>query len=164
MCEYVANTTVVGDSAILFFNKTSFVRVCHSCHNVHPPDSRGRVSVGEYAVPDRLHVRVGAVALLVVYYHSALVYVCQLRCDAWAGMPIATKATAVSAFMQPPIRLWPDAYNVAKVQKYLLSFVRIGRKIVLTIGVSGVVRHSLSTDTPFFSTIPLDNRPVLLYL
>lgn len=40
-------------------------------HNVHPTDPRGRVSVGEYAVPDRLHVRVGAVALLVVYDHSA---------------------------------------------------------------------------------------------
>ena len=99
MCEYVANTTVVDDSAILFFNKTCFVRVCHSCHNVHPPDSRGRVGVGEYAVPDRLHVRVGAVALLVVYDHSAFVYICQLRCDAWAGMSIAAKATSVSAFV-----------------------------------------------------------------
>ena len=57
-----------------------------------------------------------------------LVYVCQLRCDAWAGMSIAAKATSVSAFVQPLIRLWPDAYNVAKVQKYLLSFVRYGRK------------------------------------
>lgn len=154
MCEYVANTTVVDDSAILFFNKTSFVRVCHSCHNVHPPDSRGRVGIREYAIPDCFDVRVGAVALLVVYYHSALVYVCQLRCDAWAGMSIAAKATAVSAFVQPPIRLWPDAYNVAKVQKYLLSFVRNGWKIVLTIGVSGVVLYSLSTDTPFFFDYP----------
>ena len=73
MWEYVANTTVVDDSAILFFNKTSCVRVCHSCHDVHPPDSRGRVCIGEYAVPNRFDVRVGAVALLVVYYHSALV-------------------------------------------------------------------------------------------
>ena len=88
-----------------------------------------------------------AVAFLVVYYHSALVYVCQLRCDAWAGMLIATKATAVSDFMQPFIRPWPDAYNVAKVQKYSLSFVRIGRKIVLTIGVSGWC------DIPFQPTL-----------
>jgi len=53
-------------------------------------------------------------------------------------MSIAAKATSVSAFVQPLIRLWPDAYNVAKVQKYLLSFVRYGRKIVLTIPVEFV--------------------------
>lgn len=129
-------------------------------HNVHPPDSRRRVGIGEYAIPDRFDVRVGAVALLVVYYHSALVYVCQLRCDAWAGMPIATKTTAVSAFVQPFIRPWPDAYNVAKVQKYSLSFVGNGWKIVLTIRVSGVVRYSLSTDTPFFfRQFPLTTAP-----
>ena len=91
------------------------------------------------AIPNRFDVRVGAVALLVVYYHSALVYVCQLRCDAWAGMSIVAKATAVSAFMRPPIRLWPDAYNVAKVQKYSLPFVRNGWKIVLTLPDSSVL-------------------------
>ena len=70
--------------------------------------------------------------------------------DAWAGMPIATKTTAVSAFMQPSIRPLPNTCNGAKVQKYSLPFVGYGRKIVLTIRVSGVVRYSLSTDTPFF--------------
>ena len=70
--------------------------------------------------------------------------------DAWAGMPIATKTTAVSAFMQPSIRPWPNTCNGAKVQKYSHSFVGYVWKIVLTIRVSGVVRYSLSTDTPFF--------------
>ena len=51
-----------------------------------------------YAIPDRFDVRVGALTYLVVYYHSALVYVFRLRCDDWAGMSIVTKASVVSAF------------------------------------------------------------------